>query len=98
MLTGLDFLYICLGIGFLILVGIISLTLYSLTSFLLELKRVIKEIKFMKANLKIRILSFIQKLIGGGKSKGQNLKKRVCNIIWSISNRSSYWNSSSVFF
>ncbi len=70
MLTGLDFLYICLGIGFLILVGIISLTLYSLTSFLLELKRVIKEIKFMKANLKIRILSFIQKLIGGGESNG----------------------------
>lgn len=63
MITGLDFLYICLGIGFLVLIGAISLTLYSITTFFLTLKTTLKEMKFIKDNLKIGFLTFIKKLI-----------------------------------
>lgn len=62
-MTALDFLYICLGIGFLALVGVIVYVLFSLGTFLFAASKFVKEIQLMRYGLKLGVLSFIQNIL-----------------------------------
>lgn len=63
MITAIDFLYICLGIGFLVLVAVISYVLFSLATFLITLRVFIEEINLIKNGFKIGALTTLKNLL-----------------------------------
>lgn len=69
-MSSIDFLYWALGIGFLILVAFLSVTLYTLTQTLKSLKAVLEDaeditqdVARLKNSIKLGIFSLIGKFI-----------------------------------
>ena len=65
MFNTLDFLYICLGVGFLILIFTISFTFYNIAKLFKTFRIAIENMNAVGTGIRIGVLTFFKKVLSG---------------------------------